>query len=375
MVPAVLDFALDYHLPDGDLWADYAAYQLMLSENPYTRVAERGRADAGQTLTEFADRDLEIWRGFVTKGTDFSALLRAWNAPSEDVGAFSGAGVRIRALSRKLLQARNTAEFRAVLAQYYAIHGAGRYGLHHIFRLGDEAERGLVPLRESGVKLDDLVGLDAQKAALSGNIDRFLAGKGPMHTLLYGDAGTGKSTLVRTLVTHYGDRGLRLIEVPKHLAHRLPQLVGGLEKRRHGFVLLLDDLSFENGETGYKFLKSALEGGAGAWPPNVLIIATSNRRHLVSETWEDARDTAFTGDKHRSETAQEKQSLAARFGLQLFFESPTPPQYRALVAELLTRQGLAPSAEHLRAADAFAMRQGGRTSRAAVQFAETLQGA
>ena len=223
------------------------------------------------------------------------------------------------------------------------------------------------------MRLADLVGYRQQKEQLVRNTEAFLHGRGGNNVLLYGDAGTGKSTSVQAIANEYAAKGLRLIEVYKEQYDLIPALLRQIKGRNYRFLLFLDDLSFEENETSYKYLKAVMEGGAEAPPENVRICATSNRRHLVREVWSDRSDIEHDGDIHRSDTVEEKLSLASRFGLQLFYPAPTFEEYQQIVSILSERAGTDLTAEQLRAAAAtWQVRSGSRSGRTAQQFVNQL---
>jgi len=195
-----------------------------------------------------------------------------------------------------------------------------------------------------------------------------LDGKPAANTLLYGDAGTGKSSTVKALVNEYGKEGLRLIEIKKHQLLLIPSILEKLKDNPLRFVLYLDDLSFTecNEESGA--LKAILEGSAAARTKNVVIYATSNRRHIVNERFSDREG----GDIHRNETIEEQTSLSERFGLRVYFGKPDKEGYLSIVGALLHQYGLDTTDELLLQAERFALSRGGRSPRVAKQFAESV---
>ena len=262
------------------------------------------------------------------------------------------------------------------LTAFYQTHGVGLLGMGQVFRArrtGDGAE--LVPVEDRPpVRLADLVGYRQQKDLLIRNTEAFLRGRGSNNVLLYGDAGTGKSTSIQALVNEYADQGLRLIELYKEQYDLIPDILRQVKGRNYRFLLFLDDLSFEENETSYKYLKAVMEGGAEAPPENVRICATSNRRHLVREVWSDRSDVEHNGDIHRSDTVEEKLSLASRFGLQIFYPAPTFEEYQQIVSALSEKAGTDLSPEQLRAAAAtWQVRSGSRSGRTARQFVDQLE--
>ena len=171
-----------------------------------------------------------------------------------------------------------------------------------------------------GEQLCDVIGYESAKKKLVENTESFLNGRRANNCLLYGAAGTGKSTSVKALANHYYGRGLRIIEVYKHQLGSLRGLITRLRNRNYKFILYMDDLSFEEFEVEYKYLKALIEGGLEKRPDNLLIYATSNRRHLIRENFSDKRERGE--DMHAGDTVQEKLSLSARFGVTIFTESP-----------------------------------------------------
>lgn len=180
---------------------------------------------------------------------------------------------------------------------------------------------------------------------------------------------------MRALANEYYQDGLRIIELYKHQFHALPALIAALKNRNYRFIILIDDLSFEDDELEYKFLKAVIEGGVEEKPENILIYATSNRRHLVRELWKDRDDTEFTGEVHRSDTVEEKLSLSSRFGTLIHYGAPSRAEYHQMVREMAQRQGLPISEERLYTlANQWEMRHGGVSGRTARQFINYLAG-
>jgi len=223
---------------------------------------------------------------------------------------------------------------------------------------------------------DDLLAMESQKAAFRANAEQFLKGWPANHCLLWGARGTGKSTLVRALLTHYSDQGLRLIEVGKSHLHQLPRIVRGLADQPYHFVIFCDDLSFEAGDSGYQALKSILEGSLAQMPQNLMVIATSNRRHIVPEYVSDNSQAHWEGSElHQSDAVEERIALADRFGLSLSFYQYAPEQYLDICRAIYQRtqqqigQKLPDFDERLAIeAHRFATARGGRGGRIAEQF-------
>lgn len=227
------------------------------------------------------------------------------------------------------------------------------------------------------VSFDDLLAMDRQKAAFRANLELFLKGWPANHCLLWGARGTGKSTLVRAALNAYAARGLRLIEVEKDHLHQLPRIVRSLADQPYHFVIFCDDLSFEAGDSGYQALKSILEGSMAQMPENLLVIATSNRRHIVPEYSSDNAGAHWQGaELHQSDSVEERIALADRFGLDLSFYAYPPEDYLAIcrhaysmIAESIDADLPEFSEQMAIEAHRFATARGGRGGRVAHQFA------
>lgn len=358
----------------GDLWHCCLAQALIGSENPFSFACERRQAPQ-DTLHALALRDMERLRALFDAplpDADAWPLLRDFHHE----GRCTGDGALLTELAAALAQADCPAQMLARLTDFYRTRGVGLLGLGQVFR-AESAPGGarLTPVEERlPVRLGDLVGYEKQKQQLLANTESFLAGHHANNVLLYGDAGTGKSTSIQAIANEYAAQGLRLIEIYKDQYALIPAILRQIKSRNYRFILFLDDLSFEENETSYKYLKAVMEGGAEAAPENVRIYATSNRRHLVREIWRDRSDMEHDGDIHRSDTMEEKLSLSSRFGLQIFYPAPTFDEYQGIVSALFRRTGAGSlTDEELRkAAATWQVRAGSRSGRTARQFVDAL---
>ena len=219
------------------------------------------------------------------------------------------------------------------------------------------------------------MGYETQKEQLIANTEAFVEGRRANNVLLYGDAGTGKSTSIKAILNRYYDRGLRMIEVYKHQFKDLARIINQIKTRNYRFIIFMDDLSFEEFEIEYKYLKAVIEGGLEPKPENVLIYATSNRRHLIRETWSDRAD-ADSEDIHRNDTVEEKLSLSARFGVTIGYFKPRPNEFYDIVLNLAHRDpSITLSDDELkRRAQIWEVRHGGYSGRTAQQFIDSLSG-
>ena len=215
--------------------------------------------------------------------------------------------------------------------------------------------------------LDDLIGYEIQKKKLIDNTQAFVDGKVANNVLLFGDSGTGKSSSVKAILNEYYAKGLRMIEIYKHEFQDLSNIVAKIKNRNYKFIIFMDDLSFEEFETEYKYLKAVIEGGLEKRPDNVLIYATSNRRHLIRETWNDRNDR--DDELHRSDTMQEKLSLASRFGVTINYSKPSYKEYIEIVRGIASATGTLKISEEELAEQAkiWELRHGGVSGRTGSQ--------
>ena len=358
----------------GDLWRCCIARELVSSENPFSIAWER-HSGGQDTLEALALADMKLFFEPVRTRRRRAGRGRCCGTSATRAAVPQTAPRFWRSAGNWPPPAPRRGCWAAVTA-FYQTQGVGLLGMGQVFRArrtGNGAE--LVPVEDRPpVRLADLVGYRQQKDLLIRNTEAFLRGKGSNNVLLYGDAGTGKSTSIQALVNEYADQGLRLIELYKEQYDLIPDILRQVKGRNYRFLLFLDDLSFEENETSYKYLKAVMEGGAEAPPENVRICATSNRRHLVREVWSDRSDVEHNGDIHRSDTVEEKLSLASRFGLQIFYPAPTFEEYQQIVSALSEKAGTDLSPEQLRAAAAtWQVRSGSRSGRTARQFVDQLE--
>ena len=246
--------------------------------------------------------------------------------------------------------------------------GYGIYAKYHMFFLNPEGQ--ITPVRNpDGTKLSDLVDYEREKKIILDNTLALLAGKPAANVLLSGDAGTGKSSTVKAIGNALYGQGLRILEVRKEQLHQIPEILDQLNTNPLKFILFIDDLSFQKGDDNFSALKAILEGSVSAKSSNVVIYATSNRRHLVKECFSD-RDG---DDIHRNDTIQELLSLSERFGIQVTFQKPDKKTYLSIVHHLVKERGLEMDPDALdQEAERYALNRGGRSARAAKQFADNL---
>ncbi len=251
------------------------------------------------------------------------------------------------------------------------VTGFGIFSEHTFFRASEDAPDGIAAVaRPDVLPLEQLYGYERERGLVIQNTEGFLDGSGASNMLLYGDAGTGKSSTIKAVCSAFSGRGLRLVEIKKDQLRLLPKVLESLSDNPLKFILFIDDLSFSSNDDNFSALKAALEGSVSGRTDNVVIYATSNRRHLVKETFAD-RD----GDElHVNDTLQETMSLADRFGLTVTFGKPSKDEYLEIVRALAKEAGLdLPESELFRRAEAHAIRRNGRSPRTAKQLVELLK--
>ncbi|MCH5266967.1 MAG: ATP-binding protein [Lachnospiraceae bacterium] len=381
----LLDLSTRYGF-DKNLWHNYLAFQLAMSENPFTIVSEKVGANDG-TVNAFAKGDFRIFKELFDY--DFSVLEKEleidcfsvichYQAVGKSEQIFNkSVSEKVQELSEEIEQAQNDEDLYRIVTNFYKTYGVGKFGLNKAFRVTVSGEHEvLVPITSTGdMRLSDLIGYESQKQKLIENTEAFVSGREANNVLLFGDAGTGKSTSIKALLNEYYSRGLRMIEVYKHEFSYLSQIIAEIKNRNYRFVIYMDDLSFEEFEIEYKYLKAVIEGGLETKPENVLIYATSNRRHLIRETWSDRSDMS-QDELHRSDTMQEKLSLAARFGVTIGFYRPKQQEYFEIVKELAKKypQITLSDEELCRKANQWELSHGGISGRTASQFVTYLAG-
>ena len=283
---------------------------------------------------------------------------------------------RICNLAEGLADSSDAIDFKRKMTQFYKEFGVGKFGLHKAFRIDHPEGKtmSVEPITNiAHVHLDDLVGYEIAKKKLIDNTEAFVKGKKANNCLLFGDAGTGKSTSIKAVLNQYYDQGLRMIEVYKHQFQDLNDVIAQIKNRNYKFIIYMDDLSFEEFEIEYKYLKAVIEGGLERKPDNVLIYATSNRRHLIRETFRDKADR--DEELHTNDTVQEKLSLVARFGVTIYFGSPDKKEFRQIVRTLAQKNKIEmPEEDLLLEANKWELSHGGLSGRTAQQFIDYLMG-
>ena len=379
-VKRILKVATDYGF-DDNLWHNYLTFLLITDENPFSITCEKVGAKDG-SANIFAKNDFKAF--YELFHYDFSWLQERLGIDSFDIlENYKAIGKpelmynknvseKVRGLSLKLGQSEDADEIFELVTGFYKAYGVGMFGLNKAFRFSSDAEGHInfQPINNmEKVMLNDLVGYEIQKKKLVDNTKAFVDGKKANNVLLFGDSGTGKSTSIKAIVNEFYDQGLRMIEIYKHQFKDLSNVIAAIKNRNYKFIIYMDDLSFEEFEIEYKFLKAVIEGGVETKPDNILIYATSNRRHLIKETWNDRDDVQTDNGMHRSDTMQEKLSLVNRFGVTINYSKPSQKEYFNIVIELARKSGVNMTDEQLcTEANKWELSHGGISGRTAQQF-------
>ena len=383
---ALLDLSTQYGF-DKNLWHNYLTFILLTNENSFSMTSEKVGANDG-TVNHFAKADFAVFKklfdfdfGPIEKdlGIDcFTTVCNYHSIPKKERMYNRNVSERVQEISEKIEKAADAEEIFTIVTDFYKAYGVGMFGLNRAFRirhLDDGVE--FLPINNTdSVLLKDLIGYEIQKKKLIDNTEAFIKGLPANNVLLCGDAGTGKSTSIKALLNEYYDQGLRMIEIYKHQFQDLSSIIAQVKNRNYRFIIYMDDLSFEDFEIEYKFLKAIIEGGMETRPDNVLIYATSNRRHLIKESWSDRNDMENENGMHRSDTMQEKLSLVARFGVTIYYGKPSQKEYFTIVKELRKRYpSITLTDEELCAeANKWELSHGGISGRTAQQFINYMAG-
>lgn len=378
-ISKIIEVAGEYGL-HGNLWANILALALAYNENVYSKATEIVGETSG-SINTFAIHDFRILKELIHFVPNINGDLL------KEIYHYEGNGRdsklvntrvrdRILRLSKQLIEANSDNEFKDIITEFYKEYGVGKFGLNKAFRIEEGTDlktANIIPItRVEHVYLNDIIGYDLQKKKLTYNTESFINGKPANNCLLYGDAGTGKSSSVKAIVNEYYDKGLRIIEIYKHQFRYLSDILEQLKDRNYKFIIYMDDLSFEESELEYKYLKAILEGGFGRRPENVLIYATSNRRHLIRESFRDKTET--DEELHTRDTVEEKLSLSARFGEKIYYGSPDKREFNSIVLALAKKHNIdMDESEILAKANMWELSHGGMSGRSATQFITYLQ--
>lgn len=378
-IKRILEVATDYGF-DKNLWHNYLTFYLITNENPFSLTCEKVGANDG-SVNEFAKNDFKVFMNLfnydfrpieAALGINCFSLISDYKAiVKKELMYNKNVSEKVQALSLKLETAKDENEFFNYVTDFYKAYGVGMFGLNKAFRvIGGDNGVTFTPINNMDkVMLDDLIGYEIQKKKLVENTEAFVQGRKANNALLFGDSGTGKSTSIKAIVNEYYDQGLRMIEIYKHQFKDLSNVIASIKNRNYKFIIYMDDLSFEEFEIEYKFLKAVIEGGVETKPDNILIYATSNRRHLIKETWNDRNDMESNNNLHRSDTIEEKLSLVNRFGCQISYSKPSQKEFFDIVIGLARKNNVKMTDEELMAeSNKWELSHGGISGRTAQQF-------
>lgn len=384
-IKRLLIVATDYGF-DTNLWHNYLTYLLITNENPFSITCEKIGANEG-SVNHFAKNDFQAFLNLFhfdfgpieqDLGIDaFSTISNYKAIVKKDLMYNKNVSEKVRGLSARLETAKDENEFFTYVTDFYKAYGVGMFGLNKAFRISTVNDQVVFqPINNMEmVVLDDLVGYEIQKQKLIENTESFVQGRKANNALLFGDSGTGKSTSIKAIVNQYYDQGLRMIEIYKHQFKQLSTVIAMIKNRNYKYIIYMDDLSFEEFEIEYKFLKAVIEGGVETKPDNILIYATSNRRHIIKETWKDRNDVNIDNGIHKSDNMEEKMSLVNRFGCQICYIKPDKKEFNHIVLELAKKNGLdIPEDKLLAEANKWEISHGGFSGRTAQQFINYMMG-
>ncbi len=364
----------------GHVWQNYLFDLIISDENIFTVMSEKSGRSCSENLKQAAIHDLNI-------------LKQLFMYDINDIGEISGENINflsdfcptshytvkppylsefsnLKSLFREKGN-KNAEELVYKLINYYYLFGAGKMAHYTTFRWSKGQLKGIK--YPDPVKFTDLIGYETQKKQLITNTDAFIRDKEANNVLLFGDSGTGKSSSVKALVNKYSKEGLRLIEIDKQQISDLPEILQFLKERGLYYIIFMDDLSFADFETGYKYLKALMEGGVEVKPDNVLFYATSNRRHLIKEKWGDRNGE--NREIHITDAIQEKFSLSDRFGLTINYQSPGKKEFLNIVRGLAKKYNIKISSDKLeKKALIWEKRHKSMSGRSARQFINYLLG-
>lgn len=349
---------------DGTYWQNHICRLIAESENRFSLLSEKGTLDSN--IRTIAEREMEELKKLYS--VDWEKISRLFHEKGVSVCCMRqkhdrAAKTAHRDMVRLALEESTNEKAAEKLRDYYSKYGCGIFEQYQAF-VWDDALVGVTNYDK--ITFDQLIGYQKQKETLIENTEFFLKGYPANNVLLHGDRGTGKSSCVKALLNKFGDSKLKLISLNKNHVDQLYRIIEAVAGRGCRFIIFIDDLSFEDTEIGYKNFKSVIDGGIEAQPGNVLIYVTSNRRHIIKETWKDRGDN---GEVHGNDGMQERLSLADRFGLSITFTAPDKEAYLEIVKGIAAQEQLDID-ENVLVEEALRwdVRQKGRSGRAARQF-------
>ena len=338
---------------------DYLSDKLLTDENVFSLSCEKGLS-IDEKVKKAVNHDFSLLKKF------FELPLKGMASYAQDMNNFINFSSKEKLTD--VLKNSNIDEIYNYMYKEYTMNGCGEYRNNYAFSINENGK--IVPVENfNPVKMESIYGYKMQKSKIIENTKKFVLGQYALNSLLVGDSGTGKSTTVKSLIPMFKDQKLRLIEVEKDNLYYIPKIVETLKNRGMYFLIFIDDLSFESNENSYKYLKSVVEGSIYEQPRNILFCVTSNRKHLIKESMVDRQN-----EVHIRDAINEQTSLSDRFGLTILYSEPNQNEYFEIVLGLAETYDIRYDNKELLLADAkkFAMQNGGRTGRSAVQYIKTL---
>lgn len=354
----------------GNLFKSYIIHLMLKSENVFTLFCENGKNPIDTSLYRLAQRDIEAIKSL--------ANIDLMDLP--DAKYIEGA---VREVMNYTPVEKADNDYVTLpddftidhVIEYHNKYGCGDVSVFKAFRYSDDKKALTGVAHPDPITFDMLIGYETQTKTLIDNTLAFINGYSSNNVLLVGARGTGKSSSVKALVNKYFEEGLRLLEITKEQIAVLPDILKLIRPRGRKFIIFIDDLSFDENEIQYKYMKSLLEGSSEGKPDNVVFYATSNRRHLIQEKWSDRADgNSESAEIHRTDSMNEKLSLADRFGITITYPKPTPKEYISIVSGLAKSKGIEIDSEELKKqAMAWELQQKGMSGRTAKQFINNLE--
>lgn len=338
---------------------DYIADKILVDENIFSLNCEKGYI-ISEKIKKAVFHDLCIIKKI------FELPVKSIATSAGDINNFINFSKNEKLI--EVFKNSSIEEIYEYMYEEYRNFGSGQYRNNYAFSINESGE--IIPVHNfKPIIMEDIYGYNRQKSKIIENTEKFISGKFALNTLLVGDSGTGKSTTVKALIPMFKNKKLRLIELGKENIHHISNIIETLKGRGMYYIIFIDDLSFESNENSYKYLKSAVEGSIYEQPINILFYVTSNRKHLIKESMLDRQH-----EVHMKDAINEQTSLADRFGLTILYSEPNQNEYYEIVLGLAKKYGLKYDDEEqfLIEAKKFALKNGGRTGRSAVQFVRTL---
>ena len=355
----------------GNLFKNYLLNLFLYNENQFSMYCENNKSIENTSLYNLALNDIKILKSLIS--IELSSLIKE-NIPAlYELQNYKPVNKSENEFLIYANAVSDEKEFLKTFITFYSTSGCGDISLYRSFKYDDKKEKIIGIKKPDSITFDDIIGYESQTKELIDNTEAFVKGFPANNVLLVGSRGTGKSSSVKALINKYYANGLRLIEITKEQIIKLPELLATLKSRGRRFIIFIDDLSFDEQEIQYKYMKSLLDGGSENKPDNVLFYATSNRRHLIQEKWSDRQRGSESAEIHTQDTLNEKLSLADRFGITISYPKPTPAEYVNIVKIMARRNNIPLSDEILeKEALKWELNQKGISGRTAKQFINHL---